>query len=71
MLKPVFSGFRFGLFVLTVLILTLAFPACSSRTSRDAGRMALQLPIGDPIIKVIAAETSPGLAQAVIFRLGR
>ena len=56
MIKPGFSGFRFGLFVLTALILALALASCSSRPSRDASRMTLQLPIRDPTLKVGTAE---------------
>ncbi len=35
---------------------------CSSRPSRDQGPLALQPPIGDSVIKVVAAETSPGIS---------
>jgi len=65
-----FSGHVPGVRVpfLTVLVvaflgaLVLAFSACSSRSSRDPSPLALQPPISAPVIKVAAAETTPGLS---------
>jgi len=64
MRKPGSGGFRVGTVFLATL--TLAFAACSSRSSRDADPNADKKPFqtaqSDPIIKVIAAETSPGIS---------
>jgi len=51
---------RAGLLFPSALVLALA--ACSSRPSQGSGPFALRPPIGDPIIKVVAAETASGLS---------
>jgi len=56
------AGRGISLGVLFLATLVFAFAACSSRSPRDPGRMALQLPIGDPLIKVAADVAAPGLS---------
>lgn len=53
-------GIRAGL--LSSAALALAFVACSSRPSQASGPLALQPPIADPLIKVIADEATPGIS---------
>ena len=53
---------RVPLLPVVAFLMTLASVACSSRPSQDPGPLALQPPIADPVIKVIAPETSPGLS---------
>jgi hypothetical protein len=52
----------FLLALVVASLTTLAFLACSSRSSREESPLVLQPPIGVPVIKVVTAGAAPGIS---------